>query len=1372
MMAKLNGRRAGARRVRALCLALAVASSAAGAQSAPAPAPTQADAKALVEENFRRTFAVAPDIRAPTKEEQASLDAAKNLMWTRASDRGPEQTQANLRTLRAAIALSERTYGPAHQYTAVLLSMLADALFEVGTNAEAELVFRRALGIYEARLGTGHDLTRQLYYSLAHQLVAQHRFAEAEVMQRRVVTEAERALGPDAFDLAIYLGELASILRETSRFQEAIPLLERAAKLTAAKVGPDHMMSIDAVQKWALAVEESGQIAQAEALLRRNLAERQAALGGDDVQVARAAAALGNFLRRQRHESEAEALFQRVLAIRVEKLGENHALTSQLLDSLGDLYSDQARYAQAEATYRRMLAADESRLGGEDPEIAVDLRILATAVESQDRYAEAETMRRRALALYEKTSGEDSADTVVALGELSSNLSSQSRHADAEAAARRMLAIASRVFGQAHEDTGMAHDRLAIALELGGKNPEAEAEYKSAIEVLDKVQGEGGVQSLSVRADYADFLYGVDRYTDAEALYRKVVAGREALLGADHPDTGAAVAELAGMLVAQGRYAEAEPLYRRDVAIRESRLGADHVDTSIAVAGLAFVLSELGREQEAQELNRRALAVQEAKLGPNHYETLQTVSNLAGTFMGADGDVAEAERLYRRAVQGTEQQAGANSTMTALYLNNLGAALARLGRLDEAEAMHRRALAIREAKEPGSVDVSGSLKNLARVLDQRGQWAEADSARLRALAIREQRLGPQHPDVAMLLGERAQALAAQGRAREAEPSARRAVAIARAHRDRESAAADSFVAARAFDDPVDPAQKLYAGYLPIAWQADPASASMRDEAFRAAQDLDVSGAARALAQAAARVGAGECAAGTVEDDCLASLARRQQDLALGLRSRDRELLAATAKGDGVAAAKLRAEVEAGTKALAEVDARLRKRFPDYASLVSPRALAIAQAQSRLQPDEGLLMLIPAGKDVFAFGVGPDAARWHRLEGGAEKVAGRIARLRCQADPANCGGDAEGTRGVASVYGQAKSQGQKAFDRDVAHALYADLVAPVEPAFANAKRLYVVAAGPLSALPLGVLVTQPPLAGEDDADPQVLARTAWLADRYALTTLPAVSSLRAIAREHAAKSGATSFLGFGDPVLLGGAGATRGAVAPRIFRSVDTAGVALADPSTLRTQMAPLPGTRVELAAMAQAMNAPAEALHLGEAATEAAVKSSTVLPKSRVVAFATHGLLPKEVRGLDEPGLVFTPPQTATPVDDGVLAASEAATLDLDADWLILSACNTAAADGSAGGDSLSGLARAFLYAGARALLVSHWRVRDDVTAVLTVETLKNRSGGSRAQALQQAMHAVRTGKLPDGSRLPGWTPGWAHPSAWAPFVVVSDQDQ
>ncbi|MCW5761536.1 MAG: CHAT domain-containing protein, partial [Phenylobacterium sp.] len=216
---------------------------------------------------------------------------------------------------------------------------------------------------------------------------------------------------------------------------------------------------------------------------------------------------------------------------------------------------------------------------------------------------------------------------------------------------------------------------------------------------------------------------------------------------------------------------------------------------------------------------------------------------------------------------------------------------------------------------------------------------------------------------------------------------------------------------------------------------------------------------------------------------------------------------------------------------------------------------------------------------------------------------------------------------------------------------------------------------------------------------------------------------------------------------------------------------LADPKQLAAAFAPLPGSADELKAMARTLGAPPTRLKLGAKATETAIKTSTDLPRANVVAFATHGLLSRQIQGLDEPGLVLTPPARATAQDDGVLTASEAAALDLSADWVILSACNTAGADGQPGSDNLSGLARAFLYAGARALLVSHWRVFDDSTAALTVQTLAIQRADpklTKAQALQRAMRVVRTGRTLDGKPLPGWRPEWSHPAYWAPFVVIA----
>ena len=529
------------------------------------------------------------------------------------------------------------------------------------------------------------------------------------------------------------------------------------------------------------------------------------------------------------------------------------------------------------------------------------------------------------------------------------------------------------------------------------------------------------------------------------------------------------------------------------------------------------------------------------------------------------------------------------------------------------------------------------------------------------------------------------------------------------------------------------------------------------EGFAAAQDLEVSAAARALAQTAARVAAGS--------GPLGAAARRQQDLAQALRTAN-EALTNLAPGAGADDVKAReAEVDRLGRDLAAVDAQLRRDFPQYAELVSPAALPLAEVQRRLRPGEGLLLITPIWGDLHVFAISKTEVAWHRLPDGADSAATRVAALRCQVDPTTCGKAAAAARRGDPTGLKPATPGETipAFDLDAAYGLYRDLVAPVEGALKGVDQLFVTANGPLSGLPLGLLVTKPPAPGTDNGSSAALAAAPWLADRYALTTLPSVSSLRAFNILRAPGKDRPAFRGYGDPVLVG---ASLTVAAEAVRHRGDGGTQALANPEMLRMGLEPLPHTRDELTAMAQALGAPPSSLRLGADATETAVKTEADIGAARVVAFATHGLIPTIYNKLDEPGLVMTPPDRATAQDDGYLSASEAAGLKLSADWLILSACNTAAASGKPEAESLSGLARAFLYAGAKALLASHWSVLDDATQALMIEALSAQGRDptlTKAQALQRAMTAVRTGHRADGSALPGWDPIWAHPAAWAP---------
>lgn len=401
-------------------------------------------------------------------------------------------------------------------------------------------------------------------------------------------------------------------------------------------------------------------------------------------------------------------------------------------------------------------------------------------------------------------------------------------------------------------------------------------------------------------------------------------------------------------------------------------------------------------------------------------------------------------------------------------------------------------------------------------------------------------------------------------------------------------------------------------------------------------------------------------------------------------------------------------------------------------------------------------------------------RWHAADLGEKQLNEVVSALRC-------GLDAEAWLDKASTCPQ--KLGRKTplgadeplpFDQERAFALYQALLGPVVRDI-DGKELILVPSGPLATLPFQVLLTDKPVAGGD------LTKAPWLVRRFATTVLPSVSSLKAL-RQVAGKSVAPKpFLGVGNPVLDGDGRselalaraklarqiqscaaiptqATQ--VAQRSLRAVDALSGGTADITQLRRQM-PLPETALELCAVADTFTPVKGDVALAGDATETKMKAlsqSGDLAKYRILHFATHGALAGQVRGSIEPGLILSPPTAPTPTDDGYLSSSEISDLKLDADWVILSACNTAGGQ-AANSEAFSGLARAFFYAGARALLVSHWAVNSDTAVAVTtgaIDAMRAHPDVGRAEALRRSISAL----IAKGSEN-------ARPGTWAPFMLV-----
>jgi CHAT domain-containing protein/Tfp pilus assembly protein PilF len=860
------------------------------------------------------------------------------------------------------------------------------------------------------------------------------------------------------------------------------------------------------------------------------------------------------------------------------------------------------------------------------------------------------------------------------------------------------------------------------------------------------------IGQLDVATQLNNLAYSYDRlgrYADAELLHKRALAIREKSLGPNHPDVAYSLQNLADLYQEQGRYADAEPLYKRALAIFEKSPGPDPSSVAKPLNSLAVMYENQGRYAEAEPLNQRSLAIQEKWLGPNHPDVATSLNNLARLYSD-QGRNADAEPLYKRALAIWEKSFGADHPQVAIGLNNLAALYQSQGRYADAAPLLEKSLAIFEkflgADHP---NVATLLSNLGVVYQNQGRLADAAPLLKRALVIREKALGPDHPDVATSLNNLAGLYRDQGRYSEAEPLFKRTLAILEASRGPDhpnfTAALSNLAAVYRIQDRYADALPLVrrtiaqgvanrAVAFPVLFQSQRqkliSAAGAFDDSYDTVQRATSSAAASAVSKLAARFAAGT--------GPLAEFVRQDQDLTAEYESLDKSLIAAISKPPAERKAaseeQIRKRIEAIKSDRAKLQEIFNQRFPDYVALSKPQPLSSSQTQALLSDDEALVVF-DFNDSSYAWVVTRTDFSWIELKVSNKDLDADVKALR-----QSLGFHAE-----------------KPFDPQLAFKVYQATFGAFADKIAAKKRLSVVTNGALTSLPPALLVTRDP-AGK------ALKDVDWLIRSHAITILPSVSSLKILRTASATPSAPKSMIAFGDPVFSKAAHAQ--AQRQVAMRSITTfySGTKI-DIASLRERLPQLPGTRTEVQAIAKAMNADAGDIKLGLAVTETAVKQ-TRLDQYRIAYFATHGLVAGDLaqftKSKAEPALALTIPDNASDFDDGLLSASEIAQLKLNADWVVLSACNTAAEE-KPGAEALSGLARAFFYAGARSLIVSHWEVDDEATARLMTGTFQasiRDTKLSHGEALRQSMLALIDNAKSDDD---------AQPRLWAPFVVVGE---
>ena len=557
---------------------------------------------------------------------------------------------------------------------------------------------------------------------------------------------------------------------------------------------------------------------------------------------------------------------------------------------------------------------------------------------------------------------------------------------------------------------------------------------------------------------------------------------------------------------------------------------------------------------------------------------------------------------------------------------------------------------------------------------------------------------------------------------------------------------------------------------------------------------------RAISGAAARFAA--------SDPRLADLVRQEQDLSISVEDLQRkigDLYSTRLAQEEIKkiASQMRQQIETNEGSRKLITEQIRKDFPEYASLVRPRSPSLSEMSAVLKPDETYISIYVGFEKTYITAIKSNGQSMvHAADLGERSIEQSVTRLRRSLDP-----------------GEVPLGQIPPFDFAVAYSLYDKLLKPLAPIVGDASTWTVSTTGALGSLPLAVLLTAPYKAS---ADPKLLfaeyRAAPWLNRKVAIAYNPSAAAMVALRKLPQGSATRKAFFGVGDPqfggqtqVASGGTRSLKSApfvlrnlkvtrtqennlsasissmestpaasrnASPPISSSLGEAARATESAVEKRSlslnevaattipDIPPLPDTRDEIRAIAASLGAdPDRDAVYGAEATRDRIKAMNLADK-RIIAFATHGLIPGDMPGLTQPALTLAYQKDPR---DSLLLLEDILKLRLDADWVVLSACNTGAADGL-GNEAASGLGRGFFYAGSRALLLTHWPVESESAKRLVTQIFTLYSNQTpRAIAVKKSADMLidSPGYLdPQSNKL---LYSYAHPMFWAPYTLIGD---
>lgn len=819
------------------------------------------------------------------------------------------------------------------------------------------------------------------------------------------------------------------------------------------------------------------------------------------------------------------------------------------------------------------------------------------------------------------------------------------------------------------------------------------------------------------------------------------------------------------VLEAQSKFSEAEPYYRRVLRNWSPSMKRQYpISPIVSMLYLTRNLKNQDRlveaEVEARETLKEALGI----LGKDSEITASIIGEL-GEILLRQGRLEDAEKLMRAALRTLEEtNVPSDSYLMAEGRMRLGEILTAEQKFDE--AMEQFDLAKSGMQQNRYLYENYFAKNPALMLSLlRTDRIKEAANQISAIHARNSKLlGEKQYLTVEALGFRGMVHAMQKNDKQALSDFSDALPVLL-----ETSSGDIFSYGR--NTRLRIISETYLGFLARVKGGElekEAGIDASSEAFRLADAISGSTVRGAIGASTAR------AAVTSEE--LADLVRREQDAQKQLKLLERALtdnLAAPSEQQLPELIKeLKRKMDTLTNARMVLVDEIRNRFPKYSELTTPKPVTISQLQNHLRPREAFISIYAADDQSYVWAIPYEGAvSFSTVSLGRTGLSQIVTDLRKALDPEPV------TLGDVPEFNT-----RKAYD------LYSKLLEPIEKGWKSATDLLIVAHGPLGQLPFSILPTAPVSLAEDEQELfSKYRKVPWLIQKASVTRLPSASTFVTLRNLPEGDPYRKAFAGFGDPFFNQEqlAQAEKEKEEPAIVLAsrggrFHVRGIRISEEGILDNDeivsctidnLNRLPDTSEEIKHIAEALGAnPDRDIFLGRRASEHQVKSMD-LSDRRVIAFATHALVAGDLDGLHQPALALSAPSISGDNEDGLLTMGEILKLKLNADWIVLSACNTGAAEGK-GADAISGLGRAFFYAGTRAILVSMWPVETTSARKLTTGLFRYQKEDkklSRARALRKSVL-----ELIDGPGLKDDVTGkiaasYAHPLFWAPFILVGE---